>query len=497
MAFTPTDEQAEVIQAILDGVDFSAIAYAGAGKTATIVEALNRMPRTTKALLIYFNAAARKEAETRLAHLPNVKVATNHTYAYAAVASKYPRGRVGQRISSKRIAELMHVPQAELSTGPLSAESVAAIASATIHKFTQGSDRELSTYHVPFTSLRNFDPSDYDAVRSAALETALLMWADKQDSRNGSLPLAHDDYLKMWALGKSSWFFGRDLLIMDEGQDANELMMSVFLKHNRAQRGMIGDPYQKLYGFRGTVDGLALLIEKLNAVKLHMTRTHRFGGAVVDAANVWLTLLGAELPLVGNPDMTSELVDDMPEPDAILNRTNAGCISSAIRMIDLDRTFSIGGGTEAIKDLADAAESLTQGKPTSHPDLIGFRSWPEVVKFATEDPNGSDLQVLVKLVDTHGASELKRIAELAKPTGEAQTHISTVHKVKGLEWPNVQLGDDFTGPDETKGQTEPNPDQMMTCYVGTTRAQRVLCEGSASWGREWLAEHGSDYPSFD
>lgn len=496
--FKPTDEQTALIDAIAHNTgNVSDLAYAGAGKTATVIAGLEAMPRSRQALVIYFNSLARKEAEARTAHLPNVKIATNHTYAFAAVGSKYSKGRVGGRISSKRIADMFSVGQTELSTGPLPAEALAAIASSTIRDFTYGTSREITDHNVPWTSLRNFSPDDYEAIKSEAVLLARLMWADKSDSKNGRLPLAHDDYLKIWALSKASWFFRRDLLIMDEAQDANELFASVFMKHVNAQLVAIGDPYQRLYAFRRTVDLLAKLIKDRNATKFHMSRTRRFGGEVVDVANVWLRMLKADLPLVGNPDLSSQVVDEMPEPDAILCRTNAGCIGSAIRMIDADRTFSIGGGTEAIKELAEAALALTQGQPTTHPDLIGFHSWPEVVKFSNDDPNGEDLKVIVKLVTDHGAGELLKIAELAKPQGEAQTHISTIHKVKGAEWNNVQIGDDFTGPDTwPEGQTAPTEDQMMIAYVGVTRAKQALCEGSTSWGTSFLASHEADYPYF-
>lgn len=489
MGFTPNAQQEYMIDTILSGENFAGKAYAGSGKTSTVVAALDKLPRNKKALVIYFNSAARLEAQTRLAHLPNVKVATNHTYAYAAVGSKYGK-RVGGRIQAKRVADLIGIPEIELSSQTLAAEAVAGIAMRTVSKFTQTRNHSITGWHVPFTSLRAFDGADIDALKEQIPGIATQIWADKC-SMNGRLPIAHDDYLKMWAMSRNSWFFGRDLIIVDEGQDSNDVLMGVVLKHTKAQLGMIGDPYQNLYDWRGTVNGLELIPD---AVQCALTHTHRFGGDVVTAANVFLTLLNADMPLTGNASMDSVITDEMEDADLVLNRTNAGVIGSAICEAERGRTFSIGGGTSAVKDLAVAAEMLMAGQPVVHPDLVGFTSWEEVKKATDNDPSFGDLKVLVQLVSEHGSEKLKEIADLAKPEGDAEVHISTVHKVKGLEAAKVRIGQDFAGPssDDTGNQFM-NASALMVAYVAVTRAKNQLCLGSLDWGSEYLSEHADEY----
>jgi superfamily I DNA/RNA helicase len=51
--------------------------------------------------------------------------------------------------------------------------------------------------------------------------------------------------------------------------------------------------------------------------------------------------------------------------------------------------------------------------------------------------------------------------------------VSTVHKVKGMEWPTVLL-DPNIAPDEALDQAGMGQGELMLAYVATTRAKEVL-----------------------
>src|ERR1700749_906800 len=107
-----TEEQEKIHTAFQNRVNAAIIAYAGTGKSTTIIGALKKLPKNIKALLVYYNSMARKEAEAKLAGYPNIKVATNHTYAFAAVGKDYAnanriQGSKGvKRFSAKDVASL-------------------------------------------------------------------------------------------------------------------------------------------------------------------------------------------------------------------------------------------------------------------------------------------------------------------------------------------------------------------------------------------------------
>lgn len=86
------------------------------------------------------------------------------------------------------------------------------------------------------------------------------------------------------------------------------------------------------------------------------------------------------------------------------------------------------------------------------------------------DPQGSELKLLVDLIDTYGADVIVDALGRMTPEARAQLTISTAHKSKGREWASVQLADDFPEPDD--GPLE--APELMLLYVAATRARLHL-----------------------
>jgi hypothetical protein len=86
------------------------------------------------------------------------------------------------------------------------------------------------------------------------------------------------------------------------------------------------------------------------------------------------------------------------------------------------------------------------------------------------DELGSDIALLVKLVEDFGPEAI--IAGLADLSDlrAADVTVGTVHCVKGLEWDTVKLAADFPPP----GQLDGNADELMLLYVAVTRARNAL-----------------------
>lgn len=86
------------------------------------------------------------------------------------------------------------------------------------------------------------------------------------------------------------------------------------------------------------------------------------------------------------------------------------------------------------------------------------------------DPQGSELKLLVGLIDTYGAEVIVEALGQMSPEARAQRVISTAHKSKGREWASVQLADDFPTPED--GPLE--APELMLLYVAATRARLQL-----------------------
>jgi macrodomain Ter protein organizer (MatP/YcbG family) len=306
--------------------------------------------------------------------------------------------------------------------------------------------------------------SDAEAVAARILEIAKLTWQHMLNPTS-DLPITHDFYLKLWALSKP--VINADLVMLDEGQDANGLLLKI-LEEQQCQVIYVGDQYQQLYSWRGAVNAMQR-VKTPNVASL--TQSFRFGPAIAEVANeVLVKMLGSERQIRGNPAKASR-VESVRNPKAILCRTNAECIRQVIAAIDDGRRVGLQGGTADFKLTIQGIEDLKRGRVPYAPTLSLFISYDQLVEFSKSDL-GRDLQTAIKLADEYGGQELLRLIEKLESSKESKPDIiiSTGHKAKGLEWETVRLGSDFRGSD-SKGYKDEDANLL---YVAVTRAIGTL-----------------------
>jgi UvrD/REP helicase N-terminal domain/UvrD-like helicase C-terminal domain len=311
---------------------------------------------------------------------------------------------------------------------------------------------------------------------------------------NGGLPVGHDHYLKLWQLTDPQ--LAADYVMLNEAQDTNPVIEDI-VRRQSAQRVLVGDDAQAIYGWRGAVDALA----RFDGVRLPLSQSFRFGPAIADEANRWLTCLGATPWLRGTPSIPS-VVGPVARPNVILCRSNTGVITEVMAAQAEGRAVGVVGGHTAIRRLAEAALTLQAEIGTDHPELYMFRTWRELQEYVEQDVAGADLKVFVALIDRYGADEILRFTEGLVSAATAEVLVSTAHKAKGLEWPRVCISTDFPGPtldpddadatDATDATDDAmaariSPPEARLAYVAVTRAQHVLDPGGLTWMREWVA----------
>jgi hypothetical protein len=482
----PTAEQQAIADACHDGGHVVAEAGAGTGKTTTARLAATGM--AGKGLYAAFNKAiAQEAAATFPAH---IDCRTVHSLAYQAVGKRY-RGRLnGPRQPAREVARLLRINNPiPLGGGALlQPTQIARMAVETVARFCRTMDSQINWMHAPSLQLLDNDSLDR-AVRQQVAPLAQKIWGDLQldDSNGGGLfRYVHDHYLKQWADQRPTLPY--DFVILDEAQDADPLIAGLVMgQRDRAQIIGIGDANQAIYGWRGAVDALR---NWPTQTRLYLTESWRFGPAIADEANKWLTLLGASLRLVGNGGPSR--LDTIPSPDAVLCRTNATAMREAITALAANKRVALVGGGDQIRRLAEAANELKSGRGTTHPELCVFRTWREVQDYASDEQEGSDLRTAVKLIDDHGADEvIAAVARLVpdRPSNGRGRHVtpdiivSTAHKAKGLDWGTVRVADDFVDPGtDDSGRPRPvsRPDAMLA-YVTVTRAKTVLDRGGLAY----------------
>jgi len=295
--------------------------------------------------------------------------------------------------------------------------------------------------------------------------------------------VTHNCYLKTWALTKP--ILPVDVIFLDEGQDANPVIAALVENQSHAQQIVVGDACQQLYSWRGASDVLSTWP---GARQLYLSQSWRFGEAIADEANKWLSLLPTSLELTGNPAIASRLAV-LDTPTAVLCRTNAGAMDMVMAFLDAGEKVAMVGGGTALCQLAEAAKTLMAGQRTGHPELYTFRSWEDVRDYVGTDGSGDDLRAFVNLIETHGPDAIIRATKALTDEFHATTVVSTVHKSKGRQWPTVCVGDDFFGPDDDGHLPSA---EAMVGYVAVTRAQEILDRTGLAWIDDYVDRLTSD-----
>lgn len=261
---------------------------------------------------------------------------------------------------------------------------------------------------------------------------------------------------------------------IDEGQDSNPVVAQLVCGQAHAQRICVGDSNQQLYSWRGAIDALA---DWPADERLYLSQSWRFGPAIAAEANDWLSQLDTPLRLKGNPAIASVLTS-LDVPRAVLCRTNAEAMKQVMAMLAEGRPVALVGGGHQIRQLAEAADDLKNGRRPSHPELFAFATWAELQDYVESDPAGRDLKTFVDLIDAHGADAIIQAVNGLVYEPLATTIVSSAHKSKGREWDSVQIAGDF--PEPSGRDDIPRADAMLA-YVAVTRARKQLDRAGLAW----------------
>lgn len=437
-----TDEQIAAVAEFQTGNSMRLQAYAGAGKTSTLVQ----MARTTRSpgLYVAFNKAIATDAGAKFAGC-SVRCQTAHSLAWRAIASNgYSKEKMTGQLNARALD---------------GSRSERLLVSSTIRRFCQSADDMITAAHLPRLPVTIADKIDTVQIVAAARAA----WNRAVDPRH-AMPLGHDGYLKLWALGRPRLDSMYRYILVDEAQDLNPVLIGI-IADQRAQIVSVGDRHQQIYAWRGAVDALTQLPGSDN----RLTGSFRFGVIIAEYASALLAAMGEPIPVRG----LSSDPGVVGEPDscygAVLCRSNAGTLEvAAERMDNGNRVHCYGGMTELVT-MVDDAERLRRGEPAQSPELLGFTSWREVCEHAETD-DGGDVRVLVSMVERYGIRRLRDLLQSLHPEqSSAHVIVSTAHKSKGLEFPEVEIHDDFA-----RISDDPSIEEQRLFYVACTRAKHEL-----------------------
>jgi len=467
-AFTPTDEQRAIIDAMVNSKSHLLVyAGPGCGKSTTSIKGItfikNAFPEKTVQYAC-FNASIRDDFAPRV----NLNV-DGRTIKVASVASMHQLGRRAIADSVQMPVELNQNKTADIIQSLFSyndwenkelvdaTDNVVSHCKNHIYSGTSEEIRAICTKFgiIPYQEMFNYVPE--------------ILRRSLDYRRMGKFIIDFDDMI--WIpVAKRLAFPHNDILIVDEAQDLNPaqhaLMMMVC---GKGRMIVVGDPAQAIYGFRGADSrSMGTLQDLLKYTdhpvsELPLQTTQRCSRAIVAELNRRFPTLplrakdGAPEGAVGTVP-AKDFPAKVQHGDMVLCRVNAPLISWAFRLLRANKRVIIQGRDFGAQLVAFVEKKI---KAKSIPDFRRkLESWrrKEIEKIErAAKANGRDPNEMIieSINDKHDcltaiADESKNVDEIISKVkylfdidktraNEDAIRLSSIHRAKGLEAERVYL----------------------------------------------------------
>lgn len=456
-----TPEQQPVID--YQGNHLVVKAYAGCGKTSTLVAYANAHSNL-RMLYLAYNRAIRDEGAEKFPK--NVVCKTSHQLAWPLFGRHYEH-----KLGNIRLTDAASLLETRNWTDVKAAISV-------LNAYLSSADQTIDIAHY-FAGLGEEETEGKGADHiDRTIFAAQTLW-DAMIDKESNFPCQHDAYLKLFQLSNPQLRY--DVILFDEAQDSNPVTAALVASQT-ARKIFVGDKWQQIYRWRGAENALDQQVE-LGADALYLTKSFRFGPMIAGVANAILIQQGETRPLVGFGPR-DRVVTSLPfgcDRYTVLNRTVVGVIMSAIDAVSGGQMIYWNGGIEAyqISDLEDVY-NLKNGRKDEirNKRLFGqFRDFESFSEAAEESKDAEMNRMLRILKENNDIPKL--IAALRRNSCDdpeiADVVLSTCHRAKGLEWDVVILDEDFPDIfDVEKVTHEQRIDELNLLYVGATRAKKLL-----------------------
>jgi len=426
MKYTP--EQKQIINtasAMRPGELMKILAFAGTGKTFTLIEIIQHNPGK-KFLFLAFNAAIAKEVQAKLNKAGlnnNAEARTTHSLAYKSVRN-IMQGRI--RNKNYKIAELPELLDYEYKS----------------KKDERSTNEILLEINSVFNDFCNSDKP--------------LNWLKKQNKyayklfkkmETGEIDYTHSFYLKFFQLSDSIVFNNYDYVLLDECQDTNAVTLDIFLKKfPNARKIMVGDDHQQIYRFRGS-DNIMSHVDA--TYEFNLTYTFRCCQNIVNEANYILRNWKKEKNELKS---AAKYDENHINTTAYLSRTNAFLIKKAKLLHSKEIPFKFVRSTKEIfsglLSLANWLDGNYYDIDPGYKFLNGFSNLEEVKAYA-HDVNDVELLSTINIYINEFSGSTDKIYDFYNKIKRVNLKkkvdwiLSTAHTAKGLEWDKVVIANDF------------------------------------------------------
>jgi superfamily I DNA/RNA helicase len=440
-----TKEQTRIIENIQNISNCMKInAFAGAGKTSTLIRIAEEYPNR-KFLYLAFNKAVAEEAKKRFPN--NVEAKTTHSLAYRKIVQRGESLRGDYKI--KEIGDILHL---DFISAAIVNKMFLGFCNSSYYNIDElGEELVASGERNPFTYIRHAERL-YEMMRRR------------------ELTITYSFMLKEFQLLQCAKYYNFDYVMLDEGQDTNPVTFDIFNSFS-GRKIIVGDTHQQVYAFRGSIDAM----ESVNAdINLKLTHTFRCKPHIADMANSVLSKYKAE---------TTQIVSVASGPES--NETTAYISRANASLIDLINDFDSFNLTRNPVEIFKSSLSVLYYK-RRQPDRIYaeykfLKSFDSVIEFESylEETEDVELNVANQMVENY-QDKLEDLFLKADRCNSERSNITltTAHSSKGLEYDKVVLLQDFPNLEDIRMSENfseiQKKNEYNLFYVAITRARHSL-----------------------
>lgn len=496
--YKPSKYQLAIYDFVEHGLGNAVIsASAGSGKTYTIIKLLDYIPKDKKVLIVAFNRDIRQEIKAKVINSghKNVQVDTFHSLGYKILNANFNRRFVNTDPNEYKYSNYISNNISQLST---------------INTFRLG--KQFSQYLSNIQNLVNFGrcylSETVEDLDKVCERYGIICIADEKEVAVkvlewGEKCLDEIDYTDMvWlpnTLHLDSKFYKYDWIIVDECQDLNMVEKDMLFTCRRMGTRMLffGDKAQAIYSFSGAdSEAFDKLRELEDTIQLPLSISYRCPKNIVEYVHYLVpTIEYDKKNKIKGKIIENANLSDVKDGDMILCRNNAPLAKIYIELLRNGVKTKILGkdySANLSKTIRNTKEELLnvdlsmQGvfsklydifydlvETTMHKQNI---TKEEALTSSSIISKLDEIKVLEILSEglTTSKELQERIKDIFTDNKESGIILSTIHKSKGLESPNVYIACKSLMPSKTAKQPWEIEQENNLIYVAYTRTKNNL-----------------------
>ena len=467
-------------------------AYAGAGKTTTIVEAVKKLPQDKAITFLAFNKHIQEELKEKLPEY--VRCYTTYGIGTGALKRKYGDSIQFDEFKMDKIIQ-KKAKYWKLDEELHSEEDIAL--------YLQNVKKLVNLCRLTLTLNQKYIPyvaDRYDIKLNKPKDIKRVLKVLDEASTNRKF-YDYTDMVFLPAIDNSIWFFPQDYVFVDEVQDLNRCQIRIIekvLKRDRKTKELkgrliaVGDFFQGVYGFNAADEKSFEWFEKFpNTKVLPLSVSFRCSKAVIAKAQEIVPQIQARPDAPVGSVRDGNVLEEAESGDFVLCRTTMPLVKLFFEFLTQRKKAIIKGSDIGVHliELIGKINNLDNLIKFWESELFNFRTdlKKEGILDPTEHSGYSALEdkvntllFLARISDS--VLDLKYKIKTIFTDKIQGIVLSTVHKIKGLEADRVFI----IRPDLLPMQTPKAWQQIQEKnlqYVAYTRAKLDLI-----FDNEWMDE---------